>query len=145
MLWVLIRSASPSRKHAYIFDPRKPHFLYSKSGVYRGRHTFFYFCSKHRLWVLVRTASPRRFSRVPTIYVLSRNMKKIRVFLSENFQFLEVKFSIYLNRRVFVMAEVLLMSTCSTFYMFLWRNKCKNNIKASAGWYFQCFALWEKS
>ena len=30
-------------------------------------------------------------------------MKTIRVFLSENFQFLEVKFSIYLNRRVFVM------------------------------------------
>ena len=30
-------------------------------------------------------------------------MKYIRVFLSENFQFLEVKFSIYLNRRVFVM------------------------------------------
>ena len=30
-------------------------------------------------------------------------MKKISFFLSENFQFLEVKFSIYLNRRVFVM------------------------------------------
>ena len=30
-------------------------------------------------------------------------MKNIRVLLSENFQFLEVKFSIYLNRRVFVM------------------------------------------
>ena len=30
-------------------------------------------------------------------------MKNIRVFLPENFQFLEVKFSLYLNRRVFVM------------------------------------------
>ena len=30
-------------------------------------------------------------------------MKNIRIFLSENFQFLEVKLSIYLNRRVFVM------------------------------------------
>ena len=30
-------------------------------------------------------------------------MKNIRVFLSENFQFLEVKFTIYLNRHVFVM------------------------------------------
>ena len=30
-------------------------------------------------------------------------MKIIRVFLSENFHFLEVKFSIYLNRRVLVM------------------------------------------
>ena len=31
-------------------------------------------------------------------------MKNIRVFLSQIFQFLEVKFSLYLNRRVFVMA-----------------------------------------
>ena len=30
-------------------------------------------------------------------------MKNIRIFLSENFHFLELKFSIYLNRRVFVM------------------------------------------
>ena len=30
-------------------------------------------------------------------------MKNIRFFLSENFMFWEVKFSIYLNRRVFVM------------------------------------------
>ena len=37
-----------------------------------------------------------------TIYVLSKNMKNMRVFLSENFLFLEVKFSIYLDRRVFV-------------------------------------------
>ena len=34
---------------------------------------------------------------------LSRNIKNIRDFLSENFQFLEVKFSTYFNRRVFVM------------------------------------------
>ena len=30
-------------------------------------------------------------------------MKKYQSFLPENFQFLEVKFSIYLHRRVFVM------------------------------------------
>ena len=30
-------------------------------------------------------------------------MKNIRIFVSENFQFLEVKVFIYLNRRVFVM------------------------------------------
>ena len=30
-------------------------------------------------------------------------MKKILEFLSENFQFLVVKFSVYLNRRVFLM------------------------------------------
>ena len=36
--------------------------------------------------------------------------KKYQRFLSENFQFLEVKFSIYLNRHVFVMAEISFIS-----------------------------------
>ena len=40
---------------------------------------------------------------MPTIYVLSRNMKNIRIFYLKIFPFLVVKFSIYLNRRVFVM------------------------------------------
>ena len=34
-------------------------------------------------------------------------MKKISEFLSENFQFLVMKFSIYLNRRVFVMESLM--------------------------------------
>ena len=34
--------------------------------------------------------------------------KNIRFILSENFQFLEVKFSIYLNRRVFIMVCLLI-------------------------------------
>ena len=37
---------------------------------------FLFFGSKHRLRILVRTASLRRFYRVPTIYVLSRTKKK---------------------------------------------------------------------
>ena len=59
---------------------------------------FLISAQKHRLWVLVRTASP------PTIYVLSRK-KKYQIFLSANFPFLAVKVSIYFNRRVFVMTQ----------------------------------------
>ena len=40
------------------------------------------------------------------IYVLSRNIK-ISEFLSENFQFLVVKFSVYLNRHVYPMVTQL--------------------------------------
>ena len=36
---------------------------------------------KHRLWVLVRTAPARRFSRVPTMFVLSINIKNIFLYL----------------------------------------------------------------
>ena len=42
---------------------------------------------KHRLWVLVGTASAMRFKRVPTIYVFSRNMKNIRIFYLKIFIF----------------------------------------------------------
>ena len=35
--------------------------LYSKTGVYTGIHFFLIFALKHRLWVLIRTASMRRF------------------------------------------------------------------------------------
>ena len=42
-------------------------------------------------------------------------MKNISFFLSENFQFLEVKFSIYLNRRVFVMGRNLTTEPFITF------------------------------
>ena len=36
-------------------------------------------------------------------------MKNIRIFLYENFHFLVVKFSVYLNRRVFVMQSPFLV------------------------------------
>ena len=35
--------------------------LNSKTGVYRGIHYFLIFALKHRLWVLDKTASVRRF------------------------------------------------------------------------------------
>ena len=41
-------------------------------------------------------------------------MKTIGVFVSENFQFLEVKFSIYLNRSVFVMKNIYINTELQT-------------------------------
>ena len=49
-----------------------------------------------------------------SMYLAERNEKKkknIRVFLSENFEFWEVKFSIYLNRCVFVMCQLSLLTS----------------------------------
>ena len=43
-------------------------------------------------------------------------MKKYQIFLSDNFQFLEVKYSIYLNRRVFVMVLCDCASSFDIFY-----------------------------
>ena len=51
-------------------------------------------------------------------------MKNIRVFLSENFQFLEVKFSIYLNKHVFVMLFVLSIYVYTLIYIYMCMFHC---------------------
>ena len=104
----LLKWGPASRKHAYkILSSLNPTFI-SKTGVYRGRHYFSYFCSKHRLWVLVRTASTRRRLDEAVLtgthnLCFEQKHEKYQGFLSENFHFLVVKFSVYLNRHVFVM------------------------------------------
>ena len=48
-------------------------------------------------------------------------MKKYQSFLSETFQFSEVKFSVYLNRRVFVMNN-----SCLCAFRFIWSKGRQN-------------------
>ena len=75
-----------SGKHVRVLNtPLNP--TYSKTGVCRGIPIFLIFAPKHRLWVLVRTASARRFLRVRTIYVLSKNKKNIKFFQLKFFNF----------------------------------------------------------
>ena len=45
----------------YNFDPLKPHFYEVKLGFTGVYIIFLISAQKHRLWVLVKTASPRRF------------------------------------------------------------------------------------
>ena len=80
-VWILMLvHHTITKTYLYNFEPLKPHFYTVKLG-FTGVYIIFHISSqKHRLWVLVRTAS---------------------VFFV--YQFLVVKFSIYLDRRVFVM------------------------------------------
>ena len=45
----------------YNFDPLKPHFYIVKLGFTGVYIIFLISAQKHRFWILVRTASPRRF------------------------------------------------------------------------------------
>ena len=45
----------------YIFDPLKPYFYTVKLGFTGVYIIFLIFAQKHKLWVLIRTASMRRF------------------------------------------------------------------------------------
>ena len=65
-------------------------------------------------------------------------MKKNQNFLSENFHFLVVNFSVYLNRRFFVMdwfcLKVEFLLSYRTFYLIFWNIKNRIWIKNTAPW-----------
>ena len=71
-----LRIRAALRKHDYsnIFkiSPPKTESFQIKILIF-----FSYCCSKHRLWVLVWTASPRRSNEYPQSMLLSRNREKI--------------------------------------------------------------------
>ena len=66
-----------TKTYLYNFDPLKPYFYIVKLGFTGVYITFLSSAQKHRLCVLVRTASHR------TIFVLSRNIKNIRFFINK--------------------------------------------------------------
>ena len=90
----------------YNFDPLKPHFYIVKLG-FTGVYIIFHI-SAQNIDCRYSLEPPRRggSNGYPQSMFWAEIWKKIRVLLSENFPFFEVKFSIYLNRRVFVMCKV---------------------------------------
>ena len=97
-----------SRKHTYTILTLLNPISYSKTGVYI---IFLIFAQKHRLWVLVERLAESVLTRTHNL-CFDQKYEKYQMF-----QFLLVlKFSIYLNRHVFVMsplnAGVSLMTSC---------------------------------
>ena len=91
-----------TKTRLYNFDPLKPHFYIVKLG-FTGVYIIFLILQKN-IDCGYSLESPRRGgSNEYPQSMFSAEIRKKVVFLSENFQFLVVKFSIHLNRRVFVM------------------------------------------
>ena len=123
--WLILITNCIAKIYLYNFDPLKPHFYIVKLG-FTGVCFFFLFLLKNinceyplepprwggsngnRLGEAVLTGTPQ--------FMFWAEIWKISEFLSENFQFLVVKFSIYLNGSVFVMNSGL----------FEWQNSEKN-------------------
>ena len=86
------------KTYLYNFDPLKPHFYTVKLG-FTGVYIIFLF--------LLKNIDCGYLLELPRLLMSAHNLcfvqkcEKYQRFLSENFKFLEVKFSIYLNRRVF--------------------------------------------
>ena len=90
----------PSRTHAYIILTP----LYSKTGVYRGIRYFSYFAKNIDCGYLLEPPHRGGSNESPQSMVWEEIWKYLN-FSSESCPLLVVKFSIYLNRRVFVMYE----------------------------------------
>ena len=76
-----------------------------------GVYIFLIFALKHRLWVLVRTASVRRFQHIPSIYVLSKSKKNIIIFHLKINIYTAVKYCCIFGR-VFIMLKTFHLRSC---------------------------------
>ena len=86
----------------FYFDPFKPHFYIVKLG-FTGVYIIFFlnFAQRHRLWVLGEAILTSTHN-----LCFEQKCEKNQNFLSENFHFLVIKFSVYLNRHVLVMVHI---------------------------------------
>ena len=91
------------RKHVYIIlTSVKPHFYKVKMGFIGVYIIFLIYSQTHRLRVCVRTAVLTSTHNLCFKQTYEENQN----ILSENFHFLMIKFSVYLNRNIFVMAFI---------------------------------------
>ena len=86
----------------YNFDPLQSHFYIVKLR-FTGVYIIFLICAQNIGFVYSLEPPRRGGSNEYPQSIFWAEIWKISEFLSENFQFLEVKFSIYLNMCVFVM------------------------------------------
>ena len=91
-----------TKTYLYHFDPLKPHFYIVKLG-FTGVHIIFLISAlKHRFGYSLKPPRRGGSNEYPQSMFWAE-IWKISAFFSENFHFLVVKFSVYLNRRVFLM------------------------------------------
>ena len=102
--------------HLYSFDPLKPHFYIVKLGFTGVYIIFLISAQKHRLWVDEAVLTSTHNMCFEQIY------EKYQKFLSENFHFLVGKFSVYLNRYVFVMLRPVCLCRGNTVFIKLALN-----------------------
>ena len=90
----------------YNFDSLKPHFYIVKLG-FTGVYIIFLIFAQN-----IDCGYSLEPPQIEAVLTSTHNLcfqqkyDKYRIFLSENFHFLVVKFSIYLNRRVFIMETI---------------------------------------
>ena len=98
------------------FHPLKPHFYIVKLGFTGVYIIFLISAQKYRLWVLGYAVLTGTHN-----LCFEQKYEKYQNFLSENFQFLVVKFSVYLNRCVFVVKFMFWAEIWKISEFFMWK------------------------
>ena len=89
---------SITKTSLYNFNPRKPQFYIVKLGFTGVYIIFLISAHKQRLWVLVEAVLTSTHN-----LCFEQKYERYQNFFTWKFSFLVIKFSVYLNRRVFVM------------------------------------------
>ena len=97
-----------TKTYLYNFDPLKPHFYIVKLG-FTGVYIIF----------LISAQIEAVLTSIHNL-CFEQKHEKYQNFLSENFHFLVVKFSVYLNRHVFVMTVSLIFSVQHQQFVTWW-------------------------
>ena len=114
-MWLAVHYAVIAKTYLYNFDPLKPHFYIVKLG-FTGVYIIFLISARNKDCGLDLLELPRLDcgyslelpwrggSNKYTQSIFEQKYENYQNFLSENLHFLVLKFSVYLNRRVFVMS-----------------------------------------
>ena len=107
----------------YNIDPLKPHFYIVKLG-FTGIYIIFLISAQNIDYEYLLEPPRRGGSNEYHNLCFEQKYEKYQSFLSENFQFLEVKVSIYLNRRVYVMSiGCLVAKHCIKYCIKYWNSQ----------------------
>ena len=104
-----------TKTHLYNIDPLKPYFCIVKLG-FTGVYIIFLISAQNIGCGYSLEPPCRGGSNEYQQSMFWAEIWKISFFLSEKFQFLQVKFSTYLNRRVFVMIDSFIITPRSPRY-----------------------------
>ena len=111
-----------TKTYQYNFDPLKLHFYKVKLGFTGVYIMILISAQKHRLWHSLEPSQWGSSNEYPQS-MLWAEIWKISEFLSKNIQFLVKKFSIYLNRCVFIMNLISWESWFFQVHITLWNEQ----------------------
>ena len=116
----------------YNFDPLKPHFYIAKLGFTGLGYTLFFLFLLKNIDCGYSLEPPRRGgSNEYPQSMFEQKYKKYQSFYLKIFSFFEVKFSIYLYRRVFVMKYENLCSSGFVFHVIFCHDKLQLKLSRS--------------